>query len=103
MLAARDPEDALRLIDGFGGRIHLLLTDVVMPKMSGRELASRLAPARPDMKVLYMSGYTDDAILHHGVLDPGFAFLAKPFTPGALASKVREVLERSQGKPQADA
>ena len=103
VLAAGDPEEALRLIAGFGGRIHLLLTDVVMPKMSGRELASRLAPARPDMKVLYMSGYTDDAIIHHGVLDPGFAFLSKPFTPGALASKVREVLERSQGKPQADA
>ena len=103
VLAARDPEEALRLIDGFGGRIHLLLTDVVMPKMSGRELASRLAPARPDMKVLYMSGYTDDAILHHGVLDPGLAFMPKPFTPAALASKVREVLESSQGKPQADA
>ena len=93
VLSARDPEEALRLLDEFGGPIHLLLTDVVMPGMSGRELANRLAPGRPDMKVLYMSGYTDDAILHHGVLDPGLAFMPKPFTPAALASKVREVLD----------
>ena len=95
VLSARDPEEALRLLDGFPGPIHLLLTDVVMPGMSGRELASRLAPGRPDMKVLYMSGYTADAILHHGVLDPGLAFMPKPFTPASLASKVREVLDRS--------
>jgi CheY-like chemotaxis protein len=70
----------------------MLVTDVVMPGMNGRELARRLLELRPETKVLYLSGYADDAVERHGVLDPGTAFMQKPFSPGALASRVREVL-----------
>jgi len=70
-----------------------MLTDVVMPHLNGRELAERVAPLRPDMKVLYMSGHTDDAIVHYGVLEAGMAFIQKPFSPDALAIKIRELLD----------
>ena len=92
VLAAAHPGEALELAARHGDRIDLLLTDVVMPHMSGRDLADRLLPERPTMKVLYMSGYTDEAIVHHGVLDPGTVLLQKPFSPDSLTQKVRELL-----------
>jgi CheY-like chemotaxis protein len=85
--------EALLVCERHAQRIHLLVTDVVMPRMSGRELADRLSVVRPDLKVLFMSGYTDGAILQHGVLEPGKAFLQKPVTPEALGRKVRSVLD----------
>ena len=90
--------EARRLSDGFKRPIHLLITDVVMPKVSGRELAEQLVERRPDMKVLFMSGYTDTAVLNTGVTHKEVAFLQKPFTPTALSEKVREVLEGADGR-----
>jgi signal transduction histidine kinase/ActR/RegA family two-component response regulator len=92
VLEARHGKEALALAAGCGKSIHMMVTDVVMPQMNGPELAGHLEQSFPDLKVLYMSGYTDEAIVHHGVLDEGVAFLEKPFTPDALARKVREVL-----------
>lgn len=92
LLAARDAEEAIQTSGRHCGPIHLLLTDVVMPRISGRMLAERLAPLRPEMRVLYVSGYTENAIVHHGVLDHGTAFLQKPFSAETLAQEVWEVL-----------
>ena len=90
--AANGPE-ALRISREHPGPIPLMVTDVVMPRMSGRELAFQLAAERPDMKVLYMSGHTEDAIVHHGVLEEGVAFLQKPFAQDTLVSRVRRLLD----------
>jgi two-component system, cell cycle sensor histidine kinase and response regulator CckA len=92
VIDTRHGGEALIACEQTKGKIHLLLTDVVLAQVSGRELAKRLMPLRPDMKVLYISGYTEEAIINQGVLDQGTAFLQKPFTPGVLARKVREVL-----------
>jgi CheY-like chemotaxis protein len=94
VLEAENGEDALRVGEAHDGPIELMITDVVMPKMSGKETAERLQPLYPQMKVIYMSGYTDNAIVHCGVLAPGLNFLEKPFTPEGLARKVREVLDK---------
>jgi two-component system cell cycle sensor histidine kinase/response regulator CckA len=95
VLEASNGQDALRLAEQHEGPIHLVITDVVMPGMGGRELVERLATIRPSTKILYMSGYADDAILHHGELGAGTALLQKPFTADALARTVRQVLEKS--------
>ncbi len=93
VIEARNAADALLKCEKHSGVIDLLLSDVVMPQMSGPELARRLAPIRVEMKILCMSGYTDDAVVRHGALEAGIAFIQKPFTPDTLTRKVREVLD----------
>ncbi len=92
-LEAKGGEEAIAICQQYEGAIDLLLTDVVMPQMSGPELAARIASLRPRMKILFMSGYTDSAVLHNSVLDPTLAYIQKPFTMDSLARKVREVLD----------
>jgi len=94
VLAAGEGIEALRLCREFAEPVDLLITDVVMPRMGGRELASRIEAVKPGVRVLFVSGYTENAISHHGVLDAGLTFLQKPFTTDALLRKVREVLDR---------
>lgn len=97
ILKAENGPAALELWKQHPGKIDLLLTDVVMPEMSGRELAQRLQASHPEMRVLFMSGYTRDAIVHHGALDEGIQFMQKPFSPDGLALHVRKVLDSGEG------
>jgi CheY-like chemotaxis protein len=99
VLEAVDGDAALALLQSEAGPIHLLLTDIVMPHMSGRELVDAIAKHDRSIRVLYTSGYTDDAIVRHGVLDPGAAFIQKPFTPEQLLGRVRDVLSRPEPRP----
>src|SRR5262249_34789599 len=92
VLEAMQGDEALRICEQHVGVVDLLVTDLVMPGMGGRELAERAVALRPDMKVLYMSGYTDDDVIRHGVLDTEMAFIQKPFKPAAMAQKVRALL-----------
>jgi nitrogen-specific signal transduction histidine kinase/CheY-like chemotaxis protein len=93
VLEACDGEAALRVFESRGDSVHLVLTDMVMPNMGGRDLATRLRQTRPDLKVVFMSGYTDDVLVRTGALSPGMSFLQKPLRPDVLATKVREALD----------
>ncbi|OPZ58856.1 MAG: Blue-light-activated protein [Deltaproteobacteria bacterium ADurb.Bin510] len=93
VLAAQSPLTALKLASDHAGPLDLLVTDVIMPEMNGRELNQAVIAARPGVKTLFMSGYPAELIAHHGVIDEGVNFLQKPFTAKVLASKVREVLD----------
>jgi two-component system, cell cycle sensor histidine kinase and response regulator CckA len=103
VLAAADGHEALLLCEGLNEPLHLLVTDVIMPRMGGRELAERLAAKRPGLKVLFTSGYTEDAILRNGVLRHGAQFIGKPFNMSDLVIKVREVLANSGAEDVAPA
>jgi CheY-like chemotaxis protein len=97
VLPAASPLEALEIAARHTGPLDLLLTDVMMPDLTGRQLADRLTVSRPCLAVLFMSGYAEDAIVHHGRLDPDTAFLQKPFAPEALAQKVRIILDAQGG------
>ena len=97
VLVAGNGEDALALAGADGQPIHLLVTDVVMPGMNGRQLAGRLAQTHPETRTLFTSGYTENIIAHHGVLDRGIEFLSKPYTLEILTRRVREVLDKPRG------
>jgi signal transduction histidine kinase len=96
VLCAPDGIEALRVAGDYDGEIHLLVTDVIMPHMNGHELAGKLSELRPEMKILYVSGYSDNDIGDHGVLDPRYELLQKPFTPQTLARKIRDVIGEGQ-------
>ena len=103
VLVASDGEEALTVSAAHEGPIHILVTDVVMPNMGGRELALELWRTRPETRVLFMSGYTEDAILHQGLRKTTVGFIGKPFRPDFLASKVREMLDAAKGAIRAEA
>jgi CheY-like chemotaxis protein len=100
VMAAANPEEAVAITRDFKGAIHLMVTDVVMPGMNGPQLADQIVGSRPDLKVLFMSGYTDDAVVRHGLVAEERSFLQKPFTPHVLLARLREVLD---SKPTYDA
>jgi two-component system, cell cycle sensor histidine kinase and response regulator CckA len=93
VLEAASGSQALRIVAEHESPIHLLISAVIMPVMSGRDLVAALQASHPGIRVLYASGYTDDAVVRHGMIDPGMAFLQKPFAPESLLLKVREVLD----------
>jgi CheY-like chemotaxis protein len=93
VLSAANGKMALHVVEAHGGPVHLLLTDVVMPEMRGQELAERLARRYPNLPVMYMSGYTDNALIHSGALPPGTCFLQKPFTPDVALRRIRDLLD----------
>ena len=95
VLTADSPNEAIKLAEQYAGDIHLILTDVVMPEMSGRDLQKRLSDLRPGIKCLFMSGYTANVIAHRGILDEGVHFLQKPFFMNDLAAKVRKAMEKT--------
>jgi hypothetical protein len=100
VLVARNGEEAIGICEEYSGQIDLMLTDVVMPRMNGKKVAESVKGLRPEMEVLYMSGYTDDAIVHHGVIEAGTNLLEKPFTVATLTSKVRETLNKARDKKE---
>jgi CheY-like chemotaxis protein len=104
VLEAGNGGEAIAVADGYPGKIHVLLTDLIMPEMNGADLATRLTERRPATRVLYISGYTDQAVMGGGLIDPATNFLQKPFTSDCLVSALRQVLDRPQAtghKPQA--
>jgi len=99
-LTSEKPDKVMGLVEEHPGKIHLLITDVIMPEMNGRELAERLQSLYPDIKCVFMSGYTADIIAHHGVLKEGVKFIQKPFSKRELATTVRKALDEAKGSAQ---
>ena len=96
VVTARSGAEALALVADHPGQFNLLITDFMLPGLNGREISDRLTAERPSLRTLFISGYTEDSIVHRGVLEPGVAFLGKPFTPDALGRAVRDALEASR-------
>jgi DNA-binding response OmpR family regulator len=99
VLVARDGAEAMQIAAAHAGPIHIVVTDVIMPGMSGPKIVDLLAPRRPEMKVLFVSGYSDESLTRHGLVGPGRAFLSKPFGPEVLLRRVRESLDAVESPP----